>query len=51
MLSLLADESGISVHTTEKIEPIIPATNITNINNFIENLTIFLIAIEGRYKI
>jgi hypothetical protein len=51
ILSLLADESGISVHTTENIEPIIPAINISNINSFIEDLIIFLIAIEGRYKI
>ena len=46
MLSLLADESGISVHIAENIEPILPAINISNINNFIENLAIFLTFIK-----
>jgi hypothetical protein len=46
MHSLLASVSGISVNTAEIAEPIVPANKINSINNFIENLTIFLTFIK-----
>ncbi|KYK27777.1 hypothetical protein AYK20_02015 [Thermoplasmatales archaeon SG8-52-1] len=46
MHSLLASVSGISVNTAEIAEPIAPANKINNINNFIENLAIFLTFIK-----
>ena len=43
MLSLLADESGISVHIAENADPIAPAIKINNINSFNMNLINFFI--------
>ena len=40
--TLLADESGISVHIVEIADAIVTAIKINNNNNFIENLAIFL---------
>ncbi len=34
MLTLLAVDSGISVHTAETAEAIAPASNVTTTNNF-----------------
>lgn len=48
MLSLLADESGISVHIAETADAIDIAIKSNNKNNFIENLIIFLIVIETK---
>ena len=50
MLSLLADESGTIVHMAENADPIAPAIKINKINNFIENLVIFLIVIQINMK-
>jgi hypothetical protein len=43
MFSLLAVDSGISVHIAETAEPIAPATNTKNTNSFIINLIAFFI--------
>jgi hypothetical protein len=43
MLSLLADVSGIAVHTVEIAEAIAPASNTNNTNNFSINLINFFI--------
>lgn len=50
ILSLLADESGISVHITENADPIAPAIKIKSISIFVENFTIFLIVIKINMK-
>ena len=44
MLSLLADESGITVHITEIAEAIAPASNTNITNNFSINLITFFIS-------
>lgn len=46
MLSLLADESGTTVHIAEIADAIAPAIRINNINNFIDNLMICFIVIK-----
>ena len=43
MLSLLADESGITVHTVEIADAITPAISIISINNLNIDLMAFLI--------
>lgn len=44
ILSLLADESGITVHITDIADAIAPATSINSTNSFNNNLIIFCIS-------
>jgi hypothetical protein len=46
MLSLLADESGISVHIIEIADAIAPAIKINNNNNFNKNIKLFFTFIK-----
>jgi len=49
--TLLANESGISVHMADNADPIAPAIKIKSIKNFIKNLTNLLNGIENSNKI
>ena len=46
VLSLLADESGTTVHIAEIADATAPAIKINNVNSFIDNLVIFFIVIK-----
>jgi len=46
MLSLLADESGISVHIEEIGDATAPANKINNVNNFKKNFKLFFTFIK-----
>ena len=48
---MLADESGITVHIAERDEPIVPASRMSNIKNFIDSLAILLIVMEVDIKL
>ena len=46
ILTLLADESGIMVHSVEIADAIAPASKINNINILIDNFIVFLIVMN-----